>query len=182
MQIFGATPARRCSLAGTFVGIALFLALPQLSTAQESPSMTPQERADVQVVRDWFAAWASKDPEKVASYMGDEVEFRPVPNQPMGHGRAEFVKREQRLLQGGPTARLTEVFAVGGATGTAVLIKRTDLLNMNGKALVAGPFAAFFRVEHGKIQEWLDIPLVAMRAMGPPPGSGAPAVATPAPK
>jgi limonene-1,2-epoxide hydrolase len=144
--------------------------------------MTPQERADVQVVRDWFAAWSSKDPEKVASYMGGEVVFRPVPDQPMGHGRAEFVKRERRLLQAGPTAQIIQVFAVGGPIGTAVLIKRRDRLTMNGKALVLGPVAAFFRVEHGKIQEWLDIPLEAMRGMGPPPGSGAPGVAAPAPK
>ena len=32
---------------------------------------------------------------------------------------------------------------------------------MNGQTREVGPFAAFFRVNNGKIQEWLDIPLVA---------------------
>ena len=176
MQTFELTRARRWSLTGAFLVAAFSLTLLRPSDAQNVASLTPQERADVQVVLDWFAAWELKDPEKVASYMGENVEFRPVPDQPMGHGRAEFVKREQGLLQGGPKAQITDVHAIGGATGTNVLIKRTDVLNMNGQTRVAGPFAAFFRVNNGKIQEWLDIPLVAM---GPAPGAGGPAPAAP---
>ena len=175
MQTFDMTHARRWSLAGAFLVAAFSLTLPGPSEAQNLTSLTPQERADVQVVLDWFAAWELKDPEKVASYMGENVEFRPVPDQAMGHGRAEFVKREQGLLNGGPKAQVSEVHAIGGATGTNVLIKRTDVLNMNGQSRVVGPFAAFFRVNNGKIQEWLDIPLVAMSGQGPAPGAGGPA-------
>jgi len=47
------------------------------------------------------------------------------------------------------------------------LQKRIDTTTINGKKRDV-PLAAFFRVKDGKIQEWLDMPLVTI---GPPPGA-----------
>jgi hypothetical protein len=48
-------------------------------------------------------------------------------------------------------------------------MKRTDMLTLaNNQTRVGGPFAALFRVDHGQIQEWLDMPLVSP---GPLPGT-----------
>jgi len=47
------------------------------------------------------------------------------------------------------------------------LQKRVDTITINGKKREI-PLAAFFRVKDGKIQAWLDMPLVIL---GPPPGA-----------
>jgi uncharacterized protein (TIGR02246 family) len=170
MRTMSRIAAHRWSIAAASITTLLSLGT-ATPTAAQTPSMTPAERAAVQVVRDWFAAWQTKDPQKVASLMSPNVEFRPVPDRPIAVGRDAFVKSEARLLQGGPQARLTEVIAIGGPAGTAVLVKRTDMLTLdNGQTRVVGPFAAFFRVDHGQIQEWLDMPLVPR---GPTPGAAA---------
>ena len=82
----------------------------------------------------------------------------------------EFVKNVGRFVDLKPRVDVTEAVAVGGATGTAVLAKRVDTIKLNGRVRTV-PLAAFFRVEHGKIQEWLDMPLVPL---GPPPGAAGP--------
>lgn len=152
-----------CALAGT------------ASLSQTTP-MTPQERAAADLIREWFAAWEAKDPAKVASLLDENVEFRPTPAEPMQIGRATFLKQFRRVLEAGPREDVTVVYAVGGPTGTAVLTKRVDSLTLDGRTLVV-PLAAFFRVDHGKIQEFLDIPLRvpggarqgARGVEGPPP-------------
>lgn len=61
-----------------------------------------------------------------------------------------------------PQIRLTETHAISGVTGTAVLTKRIDTIMLNGQVRTV-PLAAFFRVHDGKIDEWLDMPLVLAR-------------------
>ncbi len=178
MRTMSRIRARRWLLAGALTGAMMSLGFAQTSHAQgQGPAMTAQERADAQVVRNWFAAWQTHDPQKVASYMAPDVEFRAVPERPISRGRAAFIKSEGGLVRSA-TTRVTEVLAIGGAEGTGVMIKRIDTIMINGKTLML-PFAAFFRVEHGLIQEWLDLPLVA-RPAGAGPNALAPAGPGPA--
>ena len=167
------TRVRRHTLATALIGALLSVSIARPSLAQTAP-MTSQERAAVHVVREWFAAWETKDPEKVAAYMSPNVEFRGIPTQPMRRGRAAFIQNVGRFVRLGPTVHVTEVFAIGGATGTAVLTQRIDTITLNGRTRRV-PLAAFFRVDHGEIQEWLDMPLVPL---GPPGGARRAAPAT----
>jgi len=142
----------------------------QAQTSASTPhASTAQERAAINVVKAWFAGWEAGDAQKMSSYMADNVEFRGIPNQPIRMGRDEFVKDVGRFIRLKPHVRITEAVAIGGATGTAVLTKRIDTIKINGKTRMV-PLAAFFRVDHGKIQEWLDMPLIPL---GPPPGAAA---------
>jgi hypothetical protein len=99
--------------------------------------------------------------------MAENCEFRMDPSDAeLKKGRAEFVKSIKQLLQLGLTITPGETFTVGGESGTAVLQRRVDTITINGQTRMV-PIAAFFRVKDGKIQEWLDMPLVNLP---PPPG------------
>src|SRR6185312_13827471 len=84
---------------------------------------TAQERAAIDVVRQWFAAWQAGDADKMASLMADKVEFRGIPNQPLRTGRDAFLKNTGRFIALKPNIHITEAVAVGGETGVAVLTR-----------------------------------------------------------
>jgi limonene-1,2-epoxide hydrolase len=149
------------------LGTLLLQGLAQPVYAQ-SLQMSPEERAAVGVVREWCAAWEKKDPEKVASYMSPNVEFRGTPWSPLSRGRAAFVQQLGGVIRTGPGVRVTEAFAISGPAGIAVLIKRVDA-NTDGRVV---PLAEFFFVSHGQIEQWLDEPLVQL---APPGGARQPA-------
>jgi len=120
-----------------------------------------QEQAAIDVVKQWFAAWQNGDADKMASLMSENVEFRGIPDQPIRMGRDAFKQNTGRFIALKPHIHVTQAWAVGGATGVAVLTKRVDRINLNGQQRTV-PLAAFFRVHDGKIEEWLDMPLVAL--------------------
>jgi hypothetical protein len=189
-----------------FSGLAsagIALALTQSVCAEGSPTAATNqyERKAISIVRDWTAAFASKDAEKAASYMEDNVQFRVDPSDPgFSKGRDVAVKLIRRLVgvdvappaAGGAPARppmefgavkLQQIYAIGGPAEVVVIVRRLDDLKINGKALSI-PVGAFYRVnpQDGKIQEWLDAPLIPTNAGPPPggpPGSGPPPGAPP---
>jgi limonene-1,2-epoxide hydrolase len=134
----------------------------------QTRTLTKQERDAVQVVNGWDAAWATKDAEKIGAFMAENCEFRADPSEPeLKKGRAQFVSDIKRLVELGITIKIVDTVAYGGEAGTAILQKRVDTITISGKKREI-PLAAFFRVKEGKIQEWLDIPLLIL---GPPPGA-----------
>lgn len=140
------------------------------AAAQTKP--TKQEQDAINVVNMWNAAWATKDAEKVGAFMAEDCVFRGDPSEKeLKHGRAAFVNEAKGLIAMiSLTIKPVETHAVGGETGVVVLQRRVDSITINGRKMEV-PLVAFFRVKDGKIQEWLDVPLVNL---GPPPG-GAPA-------
>src|SRR6185437_9080510 len=151
----------------TALALAFCLAGSVRQAHAQASAPTAQERAAIDVVRQWFAAWQAGDADKMASLMSDKVEFRGIPNQPLRMGRDAFLMNTGRFIALKPNIHITEAVAVGGQTVVAVLTKRIDRSTLNGQARTV-PLAAFFRVHDGKIDEWLDMPLVPL---GPPPGA-----------
>jgi limonene-1,2-epoxide hydrolase len=151
------------------VGVLVAFAVTELAPAEaQTRALTKEEQDAVQVVNGWDAAWATKDAEKIGAFMAEDCEFRADPREPeLKKGRAQFVTDMKRLVELGITIKIVDTVAYGGEAGTAVLQKRIDTITINGKKRDI-PLAAFFRVKDGKIQEWLDIPLVIL---GPPPGA-----------
>jgi uncharacterized protein (TIGR02246 family) len=145
--------------------LSVTLAVPRAQAQSAAP--TQQEQAAIDLVKQWFAAWQAGDADKMASYMSDKVEFRGIPSQPIRTGRAAFKQDTGRFIQLKPQITVTEAFAVGGVADTAVLIKRIDKITLNGQRRTI-PLAAVFRVHDGKIEEWLDVPLVQLGNVAPP--------------
>jgi len=148
---------------------AAFLAVSRPGHAQ-TQKLTKAEQDAVGVVNEWNAAWATKDAEKVGALMAEDCVFRADPRElELKKGRAAFVDEIKRFISmGGLTIQPVATYAVGGETGTAVLQRRIDNITINGQKMMV-PLVAFFRVKDGKLQEWLDMPLVNL---GPPPGGG----------
>jgi uncharacterized protein (TIGR02246 family) len=158
---------RRMALTlGVLLALSLTGVARQAQAQAQAAAPTAQERAAIELVRQWFAAWQAGDATKMASLMSDNVEFRGIPNQPLRTGHDAFLMNTGRFIALKPNIHITEAVAVGGETGVAVLTKRIDRITLNGQARTV-PLAAFFRVHDGKIEEWLDMPLVPL---GPPAG------------
>ena len=89
----------------SLAGAAMALALTQSVCAQGgAPAATGQsERKAISVVREWTAAFASKDADKAASYMKDNVQFRVDPSDP-GFSKGQDTARNliKQLVGGGP--------------------------------------------------------------------------------
>jgi uncharacterized protein (TIGR02246 family) len=119
----------------------------------EARDWTAGEKANVQVVNAFCAAWASSDPEKIASFMAEDCTTRLSETQPPSKGRAALRDTIQGLFQRVQKVEIevTETFAIG----PTVLNDRIDYITREGKR---SPIrvVGFFLVKDGKIAEWTD--------------------------
>lgn len=157
----GAT-RRTLLVSGAFGALTAMVGLPQRAAAAAAP-YSEQERDAVKVCRDFISAFASRDPDQLATFLSDDVQSRGNPTSPVVSGRDALVEGRKKFLAG-PIAKgltyggMTEAFAVGGATGTAVLTKRVNYRIVGGKKTPVA-LAAMFWVVDGKIHAWYDFPL-----------------------
>lgn len=146
-------------------GLGALTAMVGLAERAEAaaPSYSEQERAAMKLCRDFIGTFASRDADLLGMFVTDDVQVRGNPTAPLTTGREAFVEGRKKFLAG-PVARsltyggVTEAFAVGGATGTAVLTKRVNFRTVDGKKTPVALAAAFW-VVNGKIQAWYDFPL-----------------------
>lgn len=140
---------RRAFLALGAAGAAL-AALPRSSEARDA---TAGEKANVQVVNAFCAAWASSDPEQITSFMSEDCTTRLSETQPPAKGRATLRETLKGLFQRVQKVEIevTETFAIG----PTVLNDRIDYITRDGKR---SPIrvVGFFLVKDGKIAEWTD--------------------------
>jgi hypothetical protein len=139
-----------------------------------------------QTARAFIAAFGEGDAAKAASYFEENVQFRMEaalnPNIETGrdNARQQLSKLFARIsastptgagphVQGG-TIQLLQTEAVGGSKEVLVITRRIDNVTLNGRPLHL-PVGSFFRVnaQDGKIEEWLDIPLIAFNRNPPRP-------------
>jgi hypothetical protein len=157
-------------------------ALAQDSAA--TPAAQYEQRAK-ETVRGWIAAFGAGDADKAASYFEEDVQFRmeAALNRNIETGREnarqQLSRLFKRLSQAAPanhgpaakgvTVQLLQTEAIGGSKEVLVITRRIDNVTLNGHALHL-PVGSFFRVnaQSGKIEEWLDIPLIAFNRNPPP--------------
>ncbi|HEX4025288.1 MAG TPA: nuclear transport factor 2 family protein [Steroidobacteraceae bacterium] len=144
------------------------------------------ERRAKETVRAWIAAFGENDAAKAASYFEEDVQFRmeAALNRNIETGRENARQQLSRLFDrmpkvspGGPgpnaqagTVQLLQTEAIGGSKEVLVITRRIDSFTLNGRHLHL-PVGSFFRVnaQDGKIEEWLDIPLIGFNRNPPPP-------------
>ncbi len=156
--------------------LLLTMGVSRRAVAQDQ-QLAPAQQAAVQVVKDWLDALDNNDPQKALSYMTPNVEFRFGTGSQLCHGPQPVLARLNHMMMlFNPKISDLKIYAVGGPRGTAVLTSRIDTVNQGGKPgapRVKAPFAAFFVVVNGKIDEWYENPV--FMGQGGPPGAGAPA-------
>lgn len=150
MNISTTRSTRRTFISTGALGAAVLLATPARSEARE---WTAAEKANVNVVNEFCAAWVSHDPEKIASYMADDCLARISETQPPTTGRAALVVALKALFQRFEKVEIevVETFAIG----PTVLDDRIDYITRGGMRS-AVRVAGFFVVKNGKIAEWTD--------------------------
>lgn len=179
----------RPSILFTTLGLLTVCApfIPARPTLAQDPSVksaAQYERRAEQTVRAWVAAFGAQDADKAASYFEDDVQFRmeAALNRNIETGRENARQQLSRLfdrlsraapagpgptVQGG-TIQLVQTEAIGGSKEVLVITRRIDTVTLNGHTIHL-PVGSFFRVDaqSGKIEEWLDIPLVAFNRNPP---------------
>ena len=163
---------------------ACLAAKPVLAQESSSKAGAPYEQRAKETVRGWVAAFGAMDADKAASYFEDDVQFRMevALNRNIETGRENAHQQLKRLfdrlshsatgngpkVQGGPI-QLIQTEAVGGSKEVLVITRRIDNVTINGRPLHL-PVGSFFRVnaQDGKIEEWLDVPLIAFNRNPPP--------------
>jgi limonene-1,2-epoxide hydrolase len=171
------------TLGSLFMG--LVVGWPVLAQKASSTSAAPYERRAAETARAFVAAFDAKDADKAVSYFEDDVQFRMevALNRNIETGRENARQQLRRLFervssssQPGPGPRvrggkieLVQTETVGDAKEVLVITRRIDHVTINGRPLQL-PVGSFFRVngQTGKIEEWLDIPLVAFDRNPPP--------------
>ncbi|MDR3475269.1 MAG: hypothetical protein P4M09_26760 [Devosia sp.] len=124
--------------------------MPTYGTNKPEYWFKPEERAAAQAVRGWFAARKAGDPLLLAAFADRNIISRANPAASLMTGRDNLLKSICGYIGG--RLDLTELFVVGGDYDTSV-ITRWNSYDADGNVTKMG---SFFRVQDGKIVEWLD--------------------------
>lgn len=154
--------------------LLLSMGLAHPGVAQTS-QMTPDEKAAVQLVRDWFAAWNTKDANKVASYLSPTVVFHSSMISPTCQGPGPIMARYKEIMSRVANVSDVKAFAVADRRagksqpgwGVAVLTSRVDTF-IDSKLVPGGlKVSGFLIVADGKIQEFWEEPAQRRAQLGP---------------
>jgi limonene-1,2-epoxide hydrolase len=165
--------------------LGLVIGGPVVAQDAAAASRTPYERRAADTVRAFVAAFDAKDADRAVADFEDDVQFRMevALNRNIEIGRENVRQQLHRLFErvsaaartgNGPRVRggtieLVQTEVVGDSKEVLVITRRIDNVTINGRPL-ALPVGSFFRVngQTGKIEEWLDVPLVAFDRNPPP--------------
>jgi len=146
--------SRRNALSAAGAGLAC-LVLPHGAQAAD---WTFAERANVQVVNDFCAAWPSHDLQKVTSFFADDGAYRMSERQEPSKGRQAVTEKINSFLGNVVKFEVLETFA----RGPMVFNERIDhFQNMNLKSWRG---VGVFFLRDGKIVEWYDYTIATERA------------------
>jgi limonene-1,2-epoxide hydrolase len=133
-----------------------------MSTTRAEPTasgVNEDENRAIALINEWIAALLAKDAEKAASYLAENCQYRDDPFQTtLKQGRAQALVDIKMLLRGLTGMKIESAYTVSGDKDTLVLVRRLDTFTLGGKQ-VSTPMGAYFRIQNGKILEWVDTPL-----------------------
>ena len=145
-------PTRRNALTTASLGLAAFA-----TRAEAATYWTPAEKANVDAVTAFCAAWPSHDVTKIMSFFADPCAYRVTETQEPAKGReavtakiASFVDRVQEF-------KVLETLA----KGPMVFNERID--SFGSGALKSWHGVGVFFLKDGKIVEWYDYTIQADR-------------------
>lgn len=122
-------------------------------TAQ-SVRLSDEERANIQVIDDFVAAWNAKDATKVMAFFTDDARFAvgPIGKTP-AFRKPDFVK----FIQDAKSLKMTVTPGSTWARGPVVTHERTDeIVNTAGSRNPSGVFIAVFALRDRKIVDFID--------------------------
>jgi len=111
---------------------------------------TAQEKANIQVVKDFCEAWPAHDVGKIMSYFADNCAYRPLETMETAKGREAVENAIRRFVSNVERFEILETWA----RGPMVIDQRIDhFANFQIKAWHG---TGVFCLKNGKIVEWFD--------------------------
>jgi limonene-1,2-epoxide hydrolase len=152
---FGSFVTRRSAVTAAGFGLAAMAGLNRRADAAES---TPAERANIQVVNDFCAAWPSHEIDRVMSFFAENCAYRVSETQEPNKGRQAVRDRIQSFLPRVERFEVIETFA----KGPMVFNERRD--HFTGGPLKMWHGVGVFFLKDGKVVEWYDYTISLDRA------------------
>ena len=111
---------------------------------------TAQEKANIQVVKDFCEAWPAHDVGKIMSYFADKGAYRPLETMETAKGRDAVEKEIRRFVNNVERFEILETWA----RGPMVINQRID--HFKNFQIKAWHGTGVFFLKDGKIVEWFD--------------------------
>jgi len=146
---------RRSAVHTAGLGLAAFACIAGRSDAAE---LSAAERANLQLVSDFCAAWPSHDLDRIMSFFGENCSYRMTETMEPVKGRQAVTDRIKSFLGIVQGFEVIETFA----RGPIVMNERRDHFTGGGLKMWHG--VGVFFVKDGKIAEWSDYTISMQRA------------------
>ena len=147
-------PNRRAFLAG--LGAAAAGAM--FASPLEAAEQTAAEKANIQVVKDFCAAWPSHDLEKILGFFADNGSYRMTETMEPTKGREALIARLKMIINNVSQFEILDTWA----RGPTVINERID--RFTNFQLKSWHGVGVFLVKDGKIVEWYDYTVSSERA------------------
>jgi limonene-1,2-epoxide hydrolase len=141
--------SRRAFVTTAGLGAAALLGRAPSADAAE---WSPAERANVKIVTDFCAAWATRDMERVLPFLADDCVYRMTETTPPASGHDGIILRLKPTVDNATLVEFRVLETM--AAGPIVINHRVDRF-MTARPLRWEGVGVFF-VKDGKIQEWSD--------------------------
>jgi len=125
-------------------------------TLQAAP--TPAEQANIQVVKDFCAAWPSRDLDRILSFFADNGSYRMTETMEPTKGREALIARITTILNNVNQFEILDTWA----RGPMVINERID--RFSNFQLRSWHGVGVFLVKDRKIVEWYDYTISSERA------------------
>ena len=154
METTARTIDRRMFLASG-LGVAAATGLARSADAAEPSAM---EKANVQIVKDFCAAWPSHDLEKILAFFPDNGAYRMTETMEPAKGREALTARIKTIINNVSQFEILDTWA----RGPMVVNERID--RFSNFQLKSWHGVGVFFVKDGKIVEWYDYTIASERA------------------
>jgi len=154
METTARTIDRRRFLASG-LGVAAATGLARSADAAEPSAM---EKANIQIVKDFCAAWPSHDLEKILAFFPDNGAYRMTETMEPAKGRVALTARIKTIINNVNQFEILDTWA----RGPMVVNERID--RFSNFQLKSWHGVGVFFVKDGKIVEWYDYTIASERA------------------
>jgi len=153
--VHSAGVTRRSTIATAGLGLA---AMAGISSRANAAELTALEKGNIQVVKDFCAAWPSHNIDRIMSFFAENCAYRLSETQDPNKGRQAVMERIKSFLASVQRFEVIETFA----KGPMVFNERHD--HFTGGALKMWHGVGVFFLKDGKIVEWYDYTISIDRA------------------
>ncbi|MEQ1907263.1 MAG: nuclear transport factor 2 family protein [Vicinamibacterales bacterium] len=154
METTGRTIDRRMFLASG-LGVAAATGLARSADAAEPSAV---EKANMQIVKDFCAAWPSHDLEKILAFFPDNGAYRMTETMEPAKGREALTARIKTIINNVNQFEILDTWA----RGPMVVNERID--RFSNFQLKSWHGVGVFLIKDGKIVEWYDYTIASERA------------------